>query len=211
MLITEVLYSLRKRYMLARWGKLQHWLSFHIYTGLVGPYMVLLHSSWKFNGLAGILMLMTLIIVISGFVGRFFYTEVPRAADGELLEIEQLNQLIIQNQEALELWRETHPDLIAQLDAIIASEPARRGRQAAVRRHWRRLERSAPAANQQMLVEMRETWERQQVLRRQLDSMAGSRRLLAVWHTFHIPLGVATFTVAFIHIIAALYYATFIH
>ena len=97
MLMTEILYSLRKRYLLARWGKMQHWLSFHIFTGLVGPYMVLLHTSWKFNGLAGILMLMTVIIVISGFIGRYFYTAVPRDADGTILEVEQLNLLIAKN------------------------------------------------------------------------------------------------------------------
>ena len=86
MLMTEVLYSLRKRYQFARWGKLQHWLSFHIFTGLVGPYLVLLHTSWKFNGLAGVLMLLTVLIVASGFVGRYFYTAVPRSADGTALE-----------------------------------------------------------------------------------------------------------------------------
>ena len=51
MLMTETLYSIRKRSRSARWGKMSSWLQFHIFTGLVGPYMVLLHTSWKFNGL----------------------------------------------------------------------------------------------------------------------------------------------------------------
>ena len=63
MLMTETLYSLRKRSRSARWGRLSSWLRFHIFTGLVGPFMVLLHTSWKFNGLAGIVTLLTLIIV----------------------------------------------------------------------------------------------------------------------------------------------------
>jgi hypothetical protein len=119
---------------------MQHWLSFHIYTGLVGPYLVLLHSAFKFRGLAGILMLMTVIIVLSGFVGRYFYTAIPRSLDGEELDVPYPGQ---------------HPD----------SE----------------------------LTNMRNT---------------RTRRYLALWHAVHIPLGVATFTVAFIHIGAALYYAT---
>ena len=53
MLMTEVLYSLRKRSRLAHWGRMSDWMEFHVFTGLVGPYMVLLHTSWKFNGLAG--------------------------------------------------------------------------------------------------------------------------------------------------------------
>src|SRR3990172_6375684 len=50
MLMTETLYSLRKRSRAARWGRMSSWLEFHIFTGLVGPFLVLLHSSWKFNG-----------------------------------------------------------------------------------------------------------------------------------------------------------------
>jgi len=33
-------------------------------------------------------------------------------------------------------------------------------------------------------------------------------RLLALWHSVHIPLGLTLFTAAFIHIGAAIYYAT---
>ncbi|MBU4034462.1 MAG: hypothetical protein KKG34_06645, partial [Proteobacteria bacterium] len=35
----------------------------HIFTGIVGPFMVLLHSSWQFNGLAGVTLLLTGVIV----------------------------------------------------------------------------------------------------------------------------------------------------
>jgi hypothetical protein len=81
MLSTEVLYSFRKRSKRARWGAMETWLKFHIFTGLVGPYLVLLHSSWKFNGLAGAVTLLTALIVLSGFVGRYIYTRIPRTLD----------------------------------------------------------------------------------------------------------------------------------
>jgi hypothetical protein len=34
--------------------------------------------------------------------------------------------------------------------------------------------------------------------------------MLAVWHSVHIPLGIALFAAAFVHAGAALYYATLI-
>ncbi len=132
MLMTETLYSLRKRSRLARWGSMASWLRFHIVTGLVGPYMVLLHSAWKFNGLAGVSMLFTVVIVISGFVGRYIYTRIPRTIAG------------------------------VELESGLSAEALRR-----------------------------------------------ARRLMALWHTIHIPLGMALFTAAFVHAGAALYYATF--
>ena len=134
MLITEILYSIRKRSRKAMWGNMQSWLQFHIFTGLVGPYMVLLHTSWKFRGLAGVTTLLTVIIVISGFVGRYIYTRIPRSIDG--VEI-------------------TSDDTQTQA-----------------------------------------------------ASLAQTRRLLSTWHAIHIPIGMALFVAAFIHIGAALYYAT---
>lgn len=133
MLMTETLYSLRKRSRSVRWGRMSAWLQFHIFTGLVGPYMVLLHTSWKFNGIAGVTTLFTVIIVVSGFIGRYIFTRIPRTLDG--LEIE----------------------------AALSQE-----------------------------------------------ALKQTRRLLALWHTIHIPIGMALFISAFVHIGAALYYATFL-
>jgi hypothetical protein len=81
MLMTATLYSLRKLRTDARWGATSSWLSFHMVTGLVGPYLVLLHSSLRFNGLAGLTMLLTAVVVGSGLVGRYLYTRVPRGPD----------------------------------------------------------------------------------------------------------------------------------
>ena len=78
MLMTATLYSLRKLRTDARWGAASGWLSFHMVTGLVGPYLVLLHSALRFNGLAGLTMLLTVIVVASGLTGRYLYTRIPR-------------------------------------------------------------------------------------------------------------------------------------
>jgi hypothetical protein len=134
MLMTELLYSLRKRSRLARWGNMSEWLKFHIFTGIVGPYLVLLHTSWKLNGLAGATLALTIIIVLSGFIGRYIYTRIPRALDG------------------VELG----------------------------------------TASGQF----------------QASALTSARRALSIWHAVHIPIGMALFVAAFIHIGAALYYAT---
>jgi hypothetical protein len=133
MLMTETLYSIRKRSQSVRWGRMSTWLQLHIFTGIVGPFMVLLHSSWKFNGIAGVTTLLTVIIVVSGFIGRYIFTRIPRTLDG------------------LEMEGTLSPEALKQ-----------------------------------------------------------ARRLLALWHTIHIPIGMALFVSAFVHMGAALYYATFL-
>ena len=47
-------------------------LTWHIYAGVIGPILVLLHTGHKFESALGIaLTAMTLIVVVSGFVGRY--------------------------------------------------------------------------------------------------------------------------------------------
>ena len=45
-------------------------------------------------------------------------------------------------------------------------------------------------------------------LMRQIETMAAARRLLSIWHSVHIPIGMALFVAAGAHIVAALQYAT---
>jgi hypothetical protein len=116
MLMTEVLYSIRKRLTDARWGSTATWLRFHIVTGLVGPYMVLLHTAMRFNGLAGVAMLLTVVVVVSGGVGRYVFTTVPRMVDGLAAgvsgrELERLESRLARQRRGLATWYAVHVPL----------------------------------------------------------------------------------------------------
>ena len=122
MLMTEFLYTWRKRSHSARWGRMSSWLRFHIFTGLVGPYMVLLHSSWKFNGLAGMVMLLTVVVVFSGVVGRYIYTTIPRTADGTEIESAELASQIASLEASLDAWRESQPEMTRLLSNALRED-----------------------------------------------------------------------------------------
>jgi hypothetical protein len=215
MLMTEILYSLRKRSRLAHWGPMSSWLQFHVFTGIVGPYLVLLHSSWKFNGVAGVLTFMTAIIVVSGFIGRYIYTAVPRSADGLALEVDEIGREIAAAEVHLADWvssrRNALPALALQSEAMpLAGGGQIFGREVFA---WQRRlkgwlayrrfppEQQAEARHFFMLLERRDA------LRRQAASLKTARRLLATWHTIHIPIGLGLFALAFVHIGAAIYYS----
>jgi len=219
MLMTETLYTFRKRSRNARWGRMSSWLDFHIFTGLVGPYMVLLHSSWKFNGLAGVVTLLTIIVVASGFIGRYIYTAVPRTADGVEVEATALEAQIAAIDSELQAWLTSQGDNASRrLAQNLAALPAHSGGWLAIfsrtfsewnyRLQWwfekSRLDVKGRARANQLEKMLR----RRRLLYTQVNSLAMARRLLALWHAVHIPIGMALFTAAFIHIIAAIYYAT---
>jgi hypothetical protein len=184
------------------------WLQFHIFTGIVGPFLVLLHSAWSFRGLAGIVTLMMLIVVVSGFIGRYIYTAVPRTPEGVLLEAEDLARLIAEAEAALkEVAGEPVAGPEASSRGITLILGRRPGEILAAWRRWRALRRLDPAAREAAERVLR-LQARLAELRRQVASLATARRLLATWHTIHIPLGMALFVAAFYHIGAGLYFAT---
>ena len=86
MLLTETLYSIWKSRQTGVWEARAAWLQFHFFTGLVGPYLVFLHGSWKFYGLAGATLLLTFIVVVSGLIGRYIYSRVSRLPVGIEME-----------------------------------------------------------------------------------------------------------------------------
>ena len=193
MLMTETLYSLRKRTRLARWGQMSHWLEFHIFTGLVGPFMVMLHPGWQFKGLAGVLSLLTVLIVISGVVGRYIYTAVPRTADGIEIDLAVLEDQAAQLEAellALEHSSETQPSEKSGLAVFLAS-----------------LGLATRSPVQQKSRHLRELQQERSRLLNIIRNRRSARRLLALWHTVHIPLGLTLFLVAFVHIGATIYYA----
>jgi hypothetical protein len=207
MLSTETLYSLRKRLRKFTWGQMNTWLQWHVVTGLVGPFLVLLHTGWKFNGLAGILTLLTFVMVASGLVGRYIYTAVPRTLDGTESGGNAIQEQIAAIDRQLALVR---------VEVLSKGERAPRRRWAAVLGRpwlrWRQKQRLRKALarvpgvgeNRQLQGLLRDRYR----LQLQVDSLPQTRRLLALWHLFHMPLGVVVFSLAFIHVGAALYYAT---
>jgi hypothetical protein len=102
MLGAQTAYSMRKQTKDARWGPMVKWLQAHVMMGLLGPYMVLIHSAGKLNGVAAIAAVLTLVTVLSGIVGRYIYTSIPKEIEG--VDPERLAKA----KKALATWRAIH-------------------------------------------------------------------------------------------------------
>jgi hypothetical protein len=73
------LYPLRKVWpWLGRQGNARHWLDFHVLLGITAPILIAFHSSFKFSGLAGVAFWIMVLVAMSGVVGRYIYSQVPR-------------------------------------------------------------------------------------------------------------------------------------
>ncbi len=174
-------YAWRKRHLALGASSMRDAMTMHMVAGLAGPYLVILHSGFDFRGLAGVLTLLTMLVVASGIVGRLVFGVVPRAivvADPVKAAMLEAEMAQIERRLA-ELSRQPSPapEEVASLrDAMVALQ------------HREEL--------------MRSRW-------RQEGGGVAWRRVMSLWWPLHIPGSVALWVVALAHVVGTLYYATF--
>jgi hypothetical protein len=99
MMLLLLTYSLRKKTIIfGNIGKIGTWLDFHIFLGIMGPLFVILHSSFKLNGIVAISFWSMISVALSGILGRYLYLQIPRNISGhevDLKDLESMNENIL--------------------------------------------------------------------------------------------------------------------
>jgi len=87
------LYPLRKHWgWLGRQGNSRHWLDFHVVLGTTAPFIIAFHASFKFGNIAGMAFWSMLLVTLSGFVGRYLYSQIPRGLSAAELSRKELQE-----------------------------------------------------------------------------------------------------------------------
>jgi hypothetical protein len=114
------MYSTRKR-VRALWnlGKLSIWLEVHIFLCLLGPILIIYHTTFKAGGIAAISLWSMLSVAASGIIGRFLYVLIPRSAAGSEMNSHQINELF-DSQEKVLLQSEIGKEIRTLIDKNFA-------------------------------------------------------------------------------------------
>jgi hypothetical protein len=212
LLTMPVLYAVRKNWKaLRRLGSMPAWLNAHIFCGIVGPVAVTLHSGFKFNGIVSVAYWAMFAVMLSGFVGRYWYVRIPQTIRGTEMTLDDIQARV----EALKLQLEC-----ASLDAgllervhavdqeVIAPVNGRLLRNGAVRARLRHLRRDLRASNveRQLVADISGAISEQAWLVRRIGRLKETKRLFGMWYIFHRPLVYVMFGVAFLHVGVAMYF-----
>lgn len=94
LMLALLLYPLRKRMRtLQVLGPLRIWFRFHMLAGLLGPTLVLFHSTFHVRSLnAAVALASMLLVAASGVVGRFLYRRIHRGLYGSRTSHEEMQQ-----------------------------------------------------------------------------------------------------------------------
>jgi hypothetical protein len=202
------LYMARKRVrFLAGWGRMSTWLDVHIFLCTLGPFLVVLHTSFRVGGLVAIAFWSMVLVVGSGVFGRFLYGHIPKTTQGRvrtLAALEQsragLEQMLRQAGIALGpavsgARGGVRPGLLTAVIDAVRFDLTRNRRMAATRARLARL--SVPPESRERLVALLLDEER---VRHQINWLKPFQRLFHYWHVFHLPLALVMLLVLAIHI-----------
>lgn len=112
MIIAAVYPMMRRMKMFRFLASNTMWFDFHLMAGMVGPMFIVLHSAFKLDNWVASAFWTMVIVVISGVVGRYLYTQVPDLAHGR--ELEELD-----HQRAFARLKQSHPQAVAEAEAIL--------------------------------------------------------------------------------------------
>lgn len=223
MAIGVAMYSLRKRVTtFQRLGKLKYWLEVHIFLCTLGPFLVLLHTAFRFGGIVAIAFWSMAIVVGSGVFGRYLYVRIPKSINGRFLSLKTINEqkreLVsafaarakMSEDDVQTLLPRRAPRAAPGVLRAIVLAPAfdvsrrrelRRVRSALSRRGVRPQDREALSA----LLDEEIRLEQQTIL------LTPFQRLFGYWHVLHLPLALLMLFIVIIHIGVAIAFGYGLH
>lgn len=213
LMLFTLLYSFRKRVRFMRnVGQMAGWYYMHLVAGVVGPVLVILHSSFNLRSLnSSVAMISMLCVIASGIFGRYIYTRIGYRVHRHLMEIrdtEQRLEVILRKYEgeavnAIEKSLSVLTVLAVNMPQSLFRMPGRfialRGNAAkcyinGIRALTRILKRRAQQENWDRLTFHAELAKQKRILRNHINALVKIgqfhfyERLLVGWRIFHVPL-----------------------
>lgn len=133
LMIIAAIYPIFRRIKLFRWmASNTMWFDFHLMAGCIGPMLVGIHSALQLDSWVSAAWWSMVIVVISGFLGRYLYTQVPELSSG--VELEELD-----HERAFQQARHHLPLAMSAIDRELSANRARADKQARSPGVWRAL------------------------------------------------------------------------
>ena len=190
------IYMLRKRWrLLARLGKLKHWLEFHIFLCTLGPILVLFHTSFKIGGIVSISFWSMIAVVISGVIGRFIYIQIPRTIEGRELSLIEIREMKTDIREILVRKYDLKKD---SLEAIVKSTQGSRKERSGVYSIKQNLKQNNLTRSQRSQV--LKLVKNEISLNHRIDRLQTMQKLFKYWHVAHLPFALVMLVIMVVHV-----------
>ncbi len=211
----------RSRFGLKLPGSLKAWMTSHVVTGILATLLVVLHGAMApRNSVGGLAFVSLGVLVVTGAIGRYLYSFVPRAANGRELQLDEVRARLAALSSEWDRDGRGLADVVrGEIDAVVGGQAWSRSflqrlraliaGQGNLRRVLSRLEaearaRDIPAEQVERLVELTRQAHRTSLMASHYEEL---RALLSSWRFLHRWVALLMVLLAAWHIGTALRYA----
>jgi hypothetical protein len=213
------LYPLRKKIrFLAFTGNLTRWLDLHILAGLIVPWLGAIHAGFRFDGLIGMAYISMILVSLSGVVGRYLYTNIPRSASGIALNKDQINAErsrlidVLSGTTGIEPSRleqmllpektadPNHGGLLGALKILLTSDLIRIRALWELRRRWASAGRERGPLDKKTIRKAVKLAKKEIALTQRLRMLDATDKLFRFWHVAHRPFAITALVGVMIHV-----------
>jgi hypothetical protein len=213
MMILMLLYSVRKRVAaLRRLGPLSRWLDVHIFLGVFGPLLVVLHSGFKVHGLVALSFWSMVVVALSGVLGRYLYLQIPRTRAGETLALAEIEKHDRELTERLRKGFGLDDARLERLDALVAV-PERSGLasgfarmvvgQLRLRAALAEFAHSCRSVPKPLYRDFERVVQQKALVRRRILLWDRAHELFHYWHVMHKPFALVMYLFMVVHVAVA--------
>ncbi len=221
MMILMLVYSLRKRTkLMGRKISLQTLLRLHIYLGIIGPLLIILHTSFKVQGLVAVAFWSMVAVALSGYFGRYLYLQIPRNIHGTELGLQDLEHLSAEMTGKLKERFHLDDAAVSKLETVASQFTSgfRGGAFRAVilllvtdlfrfgsrRRFVHRIRIAFPLPGREMREFTRMAFQRAH-LQRRISLLPHVQQVFHYWHVIHKPFAIVMYLIMLVHIGVAIW------
>lgn len=229
LMLLLLLYPMRKRlHFMSKWLTVKFWFRLHMVFGVMGPVLIMMHSSFHIGSLNGQVALYSMLLVaISGLFGRYFYTRIHYGLYGKKATFASLHaDSMVLNKKLGRLF-ELQPrakETLKQYERLVMEAP--KGPIASAR-HWFKMRLMCSRVYPEVMLDLNKKllsaghlkgWDRAKIRRNQLRirrmlldhrrvlrkvlELHFYERLFAIWHLLHMPLFIMMVITGFVHVYA---------
>ena len=194
------IYIARKRYnFMVKYLRLKYLLEFHIFLCVLGPILILFHTTFKFGGIVSVAFWSMTAVVFSGVIGRYIYIQIPRTIEGRELSLNEVKDMktdlayVLNDKFSLDT---TIITLIENLTTLSTKKnQSLRSLRKTLRTH------KIPRSERSTIIKM---VKKEKALMGKIARLQTMQKMLKYWHVIHLPFALIMLLIVVIHVAVTL-------